>query len=188
MKAIRLSVICILIFLIYAAAAYAHRPVIVKNKSSKDNPVLVDEPEISWAYYGVLEGEPHYYKIDSSQPFNLYVNILVPDFHPDGEPVLRHDMSFKIFSEDTLFYEGEGLNNEWHRFYEEYGKDHYYWGPEFDQNVEAGTYSVVVYNSTNSGKYALAIGKREKFNFLSIMGAMVKAKHLDIWFFKGDAK
>jgi hypothetical protein len=97
-------------------------------------------------------------------------------------------MSFKIFVEDKLLYTGEGLKNDWHRFYEKYGKDHYYWGPEFDQNVEAGTYKVLVYNSANSGKYALAIGKIEKFNFLSIMGAIAKAKYLDMWFFKSNAK
>jgi hypothetical protein len=188
MKVIRIPMIFLLILLIHAAAAYGHRPVMIKNKSSKDQPVLVDEPEISWAYYGILEGEPHYYMIESSESFNLYVNILVPDFHPDGEPILRHDMSFKIFVKDKLLYTGEGLKNDWHRFYEKYGKDHYYWGPEFDQNVEAGTYEVLVYNSANIGKYALAIGKIEKFNFLSIMGAIAKAKYLDMWFFKSNAK
>ncbi len=176
--------ICLLLLLLLAAEAHAHRPIMVKNRSSEDNPVVVDEPEISWAYYGVLEGNPHYYRIVSSEPFNLYVNLLVPDFHPDGEPIKRHDMSFRVFAGDELLYEADGMQSGWRRYFEKYGRDHYYWGPEFDRTVEAGTYSVVVYNSLNSGKYSLAIGKVEKFNFITITGAMVKALYLDMWFFR----
>lgn len=174
----------VLLLLLFARSAYAHRPVIVKNRGTKEEPVVVKEPEISWAYYGLLEGEPRYYKIVSSEPFDLYVNILVPDPEPEGEPQERHDMSFQIFKGENLLYTGEGLDYEWHRFYEKYGKDHYYWGPEFDQRVEAGIYYVRIYNSNNRGKYSLAVGKIEKFNLFSIIGAIIKAKSLDRWFFE----
>lgn len=188
MKAARIAMIIIPLLLLHTAAAEAQRPVMVKNRSSENNPVIVDEPEISWAYYGILEGEPHHYRIVSSEPFDLYVNILVPDFQPGGEPVLFHDMSFRVYTGDEMLYEGDGQKTDRHRYYEKYGRDHYYWGPEFDQTVEAGTYSVIVYNSLNSGKYSLAIGKIEKFNFLTITGAMAKAMYLDMWFFKDKSK
>lgn len=174
----------IILLLLVRGAAYAHRPVIVKNKSSKENPVEVNEPEISWAFFGELQGAPHYYKIISQEPFNLYVNILVPDLSPDGAAVTKHDMSFHVFHDNVLIFTAQGLNEEWRRYYEEYGRDHYYWGPELDRNVDTGTYYVEIFNSNNNGKYSLAIGKVEKFNFFSLMGAIIKAKSLDRWFFK----
>jgi hypothetical protein len=167
-------------------SASAHRPVIVKDEASMQNPVLVEEPEISWAYYGRLEGEPHYFKIQATETFDLYVNILVPDFDPRGEPVAHHDMSFEIIKDERILYRAEGLEFQWKRFYEKYGRDHYYWGPEYDQKTEAGTYTIKVFNSGNSGKYSLAIGKIEKFTLPVLIGAMIKAQSLDRWFFKRD--
>jgi hypothetical protein len=164
--------------------AYAHRPVIVKNNSSKQNPVLVEKPEISWAYYGELDDKSHYYKIVSKEPFTFYVNVLVPDTDPEGRLIKKHDMSFQIFKDNTLLFTAEGMNSEWKRFYEEYGRDYYYMGPEFEQNTEAGEYYVRIYNSANRGKYSLAIGKIEKWNLVSLIDAIVKAQSLDEWFFK----
>ena len=62
-----------LMILLLGQAAYAHRPVIVKNDSSKQNPVLVERPEISWAYYGELDDKSHYYRIVSEVPFFITV-------------------------------------------------------------------------------------------------------------------
>lgn len=176
----------IALFSLSGWSASAHRPVIVKDEASIQNPLLVKEPEISFAYYGRLEGEPHYFKIQSSETFNLYVNILVPDFEPEGEPVYHHDMSFEIIEAERIVYRAVGLEFQWKRFYEKYGRDHYYWGPEYDQKAEAGTYIIKVFNSGNSGKYSLAIGKIEKFTFPVFIGAMFKAQSLDRWFFKKD--
>ena len=184
MKMGKYFVICFLVFLFFTGVVFAHRPVIVKSKSSRDTPVVVEEPEISWAFYGILEGYPHYYKVVSEEPFDLYVNILVPDLDPEGKLITNHDMSFQILKESVLLFTAEGLAVEWHRFYEEYGRDYYYKGPEFEQKMGSGTYYVKVFNNNNSGKYSLAIGKIEKFNFFSIIGAMLKAKSLDLWFFQ----
>jgi len=184
MKNVRIIIFLAAVLLIITNTSFAHKPVIVKNQSSRENPILVEEPEISWAFYGVLEGEPHYYKIVWEKPFTLYVNILVPDLNPEGEPVPVHDMSFAIVEDDTLLHITEGIHFQWRRFYEEYGRDHYYMGPEFEKRVDAGTYYVRVFNGNNSGRYSLAIGKIEKFNFFSLIGAILKAKSLDRWFFR----
>jgi monofunctional biosynthetic peptidoglycan transglycosylase len=161
--------------------------VIVKNQSSKEKPVLVKKPEISYAYYGELVGEPHYYKIVYPKEFILYVNILVPDFSPKTEPVPKHDMSFQISVDAQSLFTAEGNESEWQRFYEKYGRDHYYMGPEFEQRVPAGTYYIKVFSSNNRGKYALAIGKKESFTPWGLVGAMIKARSLDKWFFKPSA-
>lgn len=169
---------------ILTLGALAHNPVIVKNKSSKENPVLVKKPEISYAYYGELAGEPHYYKIEAASPFHLYVNILVPDFAPKSPPVVSHDMSFEVLRDSIELSIQEGLRAEWTRFYEKYGRDHYYMGPEFENDMKAGTYYIKVYNPNNKGRYALAIGKKESFTIISFISAFFKAWSLDKWFFK----
>ncbi len=169
---------------ILTLGALAHIPVIVKNKSSKENPVLVTKPEISYAYYGELAGEPHYYKIEAPRPFHLYVNILVPDFAPQSPPVSSHNMSFEILRDSVGLFTKEGPSAEWTRFYEKYGRDHYYMGPEFENDMGKGTYYIRVYNPNNTGRYALAIGKKENFTPISIISAFFKAWSLDKWFFK----
>ena len=183
-----LGIIVILLLSTFCAhPAFAHRPVVVKNRSSKAAPFVVTEPEISRAFYGALEGEPHYYKIVSAAPFELYVNILVPDLDPDGVPVTAHDMSFEVYGEGgegAPMFTAEGTKSSWRRFYEKYGRDHYYMGPEYDAMAGEGTYTVRVFNGSNRGRYSLAIGKREKFTFFSLIGAIVKARSLDRWFFK----
>ncbi|MGB9596230.1 MAG: hypothetical protein ACPL7B_08115 [Candidatus Poribacteria bacterium] len=173
-----------IIFLLISLNILAHQPVIVKKDNSKDKPVLVKKPEISFAFYGELAGEPHYYKIDSKKPINLYVNILVPDYSPKTNPILKHDMSFEILKGNTSIIIINGNSFEWKRFYEPYGKDNYYMGPEFDSNVDAGVYYVKVFNSNNIGKYSLAIGKKESFTPWGLVGALIKARSLDKWFFK----
>ena len=165
-------------------AAFAHIPVVVKTKSSKEFPVFVKKPEISYAYYGLLAGHDHYYKIESTKPFLLYLNILVPDFEPKSGPVARHDISIEVWKDNLLLFSADGLNSDWRRFYEKYGRDHYYLGPEYEQPVDPGTYIIRVFNSSDSGRYALAVGKKEKFTVFSIFGAFFKAWSLDGWFFK----
>jgi hypothetical protein len=175
----------LLMLLLLVTAIYAHQPVIVKKESSKDNPVLVKNSEISYAFYGELDGESHYYKIVSEKPFDLYVNILVPDYSPKSEPpITKHDISFEILKDNKSIFTVDGNNSEWKRFYEPYGRDHYYMGPEFDKNVGAGTYIVRVFNKNNTGKYSLATGKIEKFTPWGLIGAIAKARSLDKWFFK----
>lgn len=53
---------------------FAHQPQIVTSRET-----VVVEPEISKAYYATLAGTPDTYTIDALAPFNLYVNVLVPD-------------------------------------------------------------------------------------------------------------
>ena len=187
MQLVKVILFCISILFLSSSIAHAHHPVIVKNQSTKENPVLVEKPEISYAYYGELMGKPHYYRIAYSKEFILYVNILVPDFFPPKEPIARHDMSFQISADGESFFTVEGRESKWRRFYERYGRDHYYMGPEFEKRVPAGTYHIKVFNSSNTGRYALAIGKKESFTPWGLVGAMLKARSLDKWFFKPGA-
>lgn len=135
--------------------ASAHQPRLVESKGI----IQVKNPEISQAFYGQLNGTYQDFKIDSAEPFNLYVNVLVPDL-----PMLRTDMSAEVFrlnSATTSLAVLDGANFAWTQFYEPFAGDSYLKGPEFSQQVGAGQYLVRVFSSNHKGKYALAIGQKE---------------------------
>jgi hypothetical protein len=56
--------------------------------------------------------------------------------------------------------------------FEPFGYDTYWKGPEYKVRVEAGIYDIIVSSKTNDGKYSLAIGEAENFDFREIMNAL----------------
>ena len=73
------SIILLFILFLSICAVSAHQPRLeVGVNSSMSNPIVVQNPEISQAFYGSLNGQPDYYKITSNKTFELLVNILVP--------------------------------------------------------------------------------------------------------------
>lgn len=142
---------------------YAHQPVIVGQKTA----ITVNDPDVSKVYYGELAGKPAVYTIYSAKPFDLYANLLVPN--ASGA---KTDFSLDIKKEDVLVEKLYGSESFWLDFYEPFGDDYYFKGPEFESKVEPGLYAVKVYSQNNSGKYALAIGKTDKFGLLETVSAM----------------
>jgi len=133
---------------------FAHQPRLVGNETN----IVVDQPEISKAYYGSLSGKPATYRIESTESFRLYVNILVPDI--EG---IDKDVSVKILKHGTVISILDGIEHDWTQFYEPFAGDHYFRGSEYIQEQDAGTYEIEVYSPDNQGKYVLAIGDREAF-------------------------
>jgi peptidase E len=167
-----------LIFLPVGGAILAHQPMLIYNSSGD---VLVNNPEISQAFYDQLKGGPRDYFIDSPKDFDLYVNILVPNpANRDGRYsvdifLLKPDGQDKIASIDAATF-------EWKEFYEPFGRDHYFKGPEIDTHVSAGKYKIEVYSADNQGKYVLAIGKKEVFDLKSILNIYWQLPLLKITF------
>ena len=59
-----------LALIMVVSIADAHQPRIVfDNQTSPENPVKIEDPEISKAYYGILDGTPDFYDIEAHQPF-----------------------------------------------------------------------------------------------------------------------
>ncbi len=144
--------------IISAVPALAHQPRLVGDKPS----IEVRKPEISQAFYARLAGGPQSYYIRSDAPFELYLNLLVPDLHgidTDYEAVLYRSNG----TPENAIARLDGKAYAWRPFFEPFGGDHYLLGPEFEENVPAGTYIVVVSSPDNNGKYALAVGKKERF-------------------------
>ena len=173
-KSISLSII----FLFFSASAvFAHQPIIVSSEPD----IKVLNPEISKAYYGELVGEPVRYIINSDKPFNLYVGVLVPDISG-----VKKDVSAAVIKDgqmDVPFAVLEGVNFDWKPFYEEFGGDDYFQGPEFKKQVESGSYEIRVWSSNNFGKYVLAIGETESFSLRETINTLATLPKLKTDFF-----
>jgi hypothetical protein len=139
--------------------AYAHQPRIVFDQNASiENPVKIEDPEISKAYYGNLKGSADFYKIESFQPFKLYLNILAPDLSDS-----RTDFDVDIISQNKTLFVLNGTAHDWTKFHEEFAGDNYIQGPEIEKNMSAGDYYIKVYSKDNEGKYSLAVGDVESF-------------------------
>ena len=166
----RLIVITIFLF---SSHLFAHQPKLINYSPSIDNPHQVIDPEISKAYYAKLNGEPHYYIINSKEEFLFYTGILSPKVDDD-----HLWLSINVYSVDEknnkiLKFFADGQNFEWEAWYEPYARDWYWKGPEIGIDIgkefkksfpiDDGTYIIKVYNNDNTGHYSLAVGEAEFF-------------------------
>jgi len=159
------KLILLVLFLISIPITIAHIPELVtEDRNYTLEPIIVEEPEISYAYYGKLYGSPQVYKIDSDKPFHLYVSLLVPYVGQEE----TSDVEFHIMKDGEKIVMMHDYQN-WTKWYEEYGGDWYLQGPEYEADVEAGIYLVEVHSNTNSEDYTLAIGKIERFGVVEIL-------------------
>lgn len=162
--------------LLFPSLVSAHQPRITESRLTE-----VISPEISKAYYGKLTGEPDVYTIKSSNPFDLYVNILVPDITNQ-----KKDLSVVVIKNgDTKnpLITLDGTSFEWKKFYEPFGADTYWMGPEYKARAEAGTYEIRVWSSNNDSKYSLAIGELEAFDVKETLNALTVIPKLKRDFF-----
>lgn len=165
--------ILLLFFVLVPILASAHQPRIVESRET-----IVIDPEISKAYYGELMSEPDVYTIQASAPFNLYVNILVPDIVDQEKNV-----SATISKDGKPLTTLDGTQFTWTKMFEPFGYDTYWTGPEYKAKVEAGTYVITVASTNNDSKYSLAVGEIENFDFKEIMNALTLVPLLKSNFF-----
>ncbi len=159
----------LMIFSILISVSIAHIPeIVIEDRDYAIDPIVVEEPEISYAYYGKLQGSPQLYKIESDKPFHLYVSLLVPYVGQEE----RSDVEFHILKDGEKIVIMQDYRN-WTKWYEEYGGDWYLQGPTYEADVEAGTYIVEVHSETNSEDYTLAIGKIERFGPREILWTVI---------------
>lgn len=156
--------------------ALAHQPRIIESRQT-----IVPDPEISKAYYGKLSGESDIYVIESSGPFDLYVNVLVPDIAGQKKDVSA--VVIKDGNTEAPLAVLEGINFEWKQFYEPFGADRYWMGPEYRARAEAGIYEIRIWSSNNDSKYSLAIGETEAFDAKETLNALTIIPELKKNFF-----
>jgi hypothetical protein len=143
-------------FLLIPALTFARQPYITTVQEN-----TVTDPEISKAYYGQLKGSPKIYHIGSAVPFNLYLNVLVPDIEGQTKEVSM--VVVKNKDEKNIFLQLKGVGYEWKRMFEPFGQNWYWQGPEYKAKVEAGQYDVYVWDPGNDSKFVFAVGEIESF-------------------------
>lgn len=159
-------------FLILPAFALAHQPRITESRLTN-----VPSPEISKAYYAKLAGVPDVYVINSTTDFDLYVNVLVPDIAGQNKDV---SATIAKLGDSSPLATLAGPTHTWTKFYEPFGADTYWMGPEYKSRATAGTYEITVSSPNNDSKYSLAVGEIEAFdgkegtNALSIIPELKK--------------
>ncbi len=147
------AILFIALIILIPGIANAHEPQLVTSR-----PVFVSDPEISKAYYDQLSGNPVTYTITSDKPFQLYVNTLVPSV-PGQEKLITAIITKNGQTIAIL----DGTKFTWKEFFEPFGHDAYWMGPEYKEVAGPGTYTVTVSSPKNNSKYSLAIGETEKF-------------------------
>lgn len=158
----------------------AHQPRLVFNEqNSIENPFIVENPEVSQAFYGELKGEPQYYLINNLESFNLYINILSPAIENADK-----DYSAEVYVNNNKIKEINASSVEWTKFYEEFGGDDYWKGPELDSIVGGDSYLIKVSSLDNIGKYVLVIGKKESFPPKEALNAFTSMPKLKSEFFE----
>lgn len=173
------------LFCAVALNVSAHRPEIIYY--SQGGRIEISEPEISRAFYDELKGQPRDYFLSSDKGFNLYLNLLVPAFsNPKGRYSARVLLLQNSEEQEVAFLDGQSF--EWQEFYEEFGRDYYYRGPEIDRNFPSGSYKIEVFSSSpddgNTGRYVLAVGKIESFGLQTLANAYWQLPLLKVTFFK----
>jgi len=173
MQKLLITITLLFPLLLLPTVIFAHQPRIVK-----DNLTIVTFPEVSKAYYGTLRGEPAMYSIASDKAFELYVGVLVPDIA--GQ---KKDVSAVILKDGKQVAMLNGTSFEWKKFFEAFGHDSYWQGPEYKAQGDAGTYEIRVSSSNNDSKYSLVIGEIEAFGFKEGINALTLIPQLKKDFF-----
>lgn len=173
MKTVAAAAHLALALALLAGTAFAHQP-----RFPDEGMTEVRNPEVSQAFYAELKGEPDLYCIADKDPFQLYVQLLVPDI-----PDVTTDYVAELFSgSDTnrkVIARLDGPAAEWTEFFEPFAGDRYFTGPEFSTLVGPGDYFVEVTSPDNLGKYVLVVGRAESFPPVEIartLGMMPKLK------------
>jgi len=95
----------------------------------------------------------------------------------------KKDVSVVILKDGKQIVLLDGQSFKWTTFFEEFGHDTYWQGPEYKAQSEAGNYEIRVSSIDNDTKYSLAIGETEAFDFKESINALTLIPELKKDFF-----
>ena len=165
----------------YASPAAAHAPRLLDNDGSV---TIIEQPDVSQAFYGDLKNGPAFFSLKVDKPMDLYVSILVPNvagIKKDKSVQIKYDNQGK----DEIFWTLDGKNFAWRPWYERFGGDNYFQGPEIKKMAQPGEYFLAVYSGPDYvGKYVLVVGEKESFTLTDIVNTIFTLPTLKRDFFE----
>ena len=179
-KKIIVSLIIFFSVLGVASYTYAHNPRLVYNLDVlPEKPIIINNPDISQAYYGRLKGWEEYYQFAIATNQDFYFETLVPDVKD-----ITKNISADLIDVDSakVIATLDANKSEWLPYFEEFAGDHYFAGPTSTINLDPGVYQIKVYNDNNEGKYVLVVGQKESFPPKEILGTIVNLPALKAYF------
>lgn len=151
-------ILSIFLFLGIANFSSAHLPRIIYNQAGD---IVIKNPESSQAFYDELIDSSRNYLINSPLEFNLYINLLVPAATNQNGRYSANIYLIKDGKEEKIAFIDGQTDFVWQEYYEEFGRDYYRKGPEFEKILPAGDYKIEIFSYDNIGKYVLVVGKKE---------------------------
>ncbi len=163
--------------------------------------IKINNPVTFQVFYDELKGKPRNYLVDSSDDFDLRLNILIP--------VGDADKTYSYFADISQFGEVDGTLEpvsvggsvaDWQDMYDPLIREYYYIGPDFSQHFPAGKYSIEIHSigpvlppasgdaeqitTDNYGKYVLQIGQEKPERLLVFLNIYWQLPLLKLTFFK----
>jgi hypothetical protein len=178
MKIFILFILCLLVFSL-PLIAYGHQPRLVTDQaSSLTNPIHIEEPEVSKAYYGQIEKSSEYYKIGSNKEFTLYLSLQVPDI-----PMQSKNITLELIDKSGLqLVRLDGSQHTWKKFHEDFGNADYLEGPSLEILLPAGIYAIIISGDEDT-KYVLVTGYKEEFPASEFLNSLFLVPKINLDFF-----
>tara|TARA_B100001964_G_scaffold227638_1_gene277871 strand:+ start:601 stop:1332 length:732 start_codon:yes stop_codon:yes gene_type:complete len=177
---------------------YAHQLIFSDGMNTNmENSLYIPDHNISWAMYGEVENNVLFYKFIADQKEPFYASIVIPalegleDFHPslaiiserqniglislqsDGN---NSDLPFELsekFNAIVFDYTDEFPGSV---FYEPFTQVNYWERQEIRlDSINPGSYYLAVFNTSENGKFALAVGEIEDFRNANFFDSFIRA-------------
>lgn len=150
-----------LAYIVSASCAFAYVPNLVTQETLHDITTVYD-PELSQAFIGQLNDQPHTYEISAEEPFSLFVQLRIPDIDSSKNNVsgiiIKEQKRGRV-EEVTRFLAKDAA---WSVKDDSLSGDTYREGASFERSLDAGVYRIEVSTPDNIEKYILMIGTREE--------------------------
>ena len=167
------------------------------NNITIENALYIPDPQISWAMYGELENNVLFYKFEVDQQVPLYASVVIPalngleNFSP-SLAIITQQQNIAMISSHTgekntdvpfvlpdgyqaivFDYDGKSTDNV---FYEPFTQVNYWERQEIrTESINPGTYYLAVFDTTENGKFTLAVGEIEDFSKANFFDSFVRA-------------
>ena len=167
------------------------------SNTTMENALYIPDPQISWAMYGELENNVLFYKFEVEQKEPLYASLVIPaldgleNFSP-SLAIITQQQNIAMISSHTgekntdvpfalpdgyqaivFDYDSKTIANV---FYEPFTQVNYWERQEVRiDSINPGTYYLAVFDTSENGKFTLAVGEIEDFSNANFFDSFVRA-------------